>query len=163
MTTYDFSPLFRSSVGFDRLARMMDATMKAGAATNAYPPYNIAAVGEDRYRIAIAVAGFAENELEIEVREQNLRVTGKHAEADEGVEYLHRGIGAGNFVREFQLADHVKVIDASLANGLLTIDLAREIPEAMKPRSIKIESGTPKSLASRARKIVDGIASEKAA
>jgi molecular chaperone IbpA len=163
MTTFDFSPLFRSSIGFDRLARMMDATMKAGQAANAYPPYNIAAVDEDRYRITIAVAGFAEDELEIEVHEQNLKVTGRHEDAEGGVEYLYRGIGAGNFVREFQLADHVKVTDARLANGLLTIDLMREVPEAMKPRSIRIESGTPKSLASRAKKVVEGIAGEKAA
>lgn len=163
MNTYDFSPLFRSSIGFDRLARMMDATMKSGTAMETYPPYNIVSVGEDRYRITIAVAGFSESELEIEVREQNLRVSGRHEDGDEGVQYLHRGIGAGSFVREFQLADHVKVTDANLADGLLTIDLVREVPEAMKPRTIKIETTAPKSLASRAKKLVEGIASEKAA
>ncbi len=163
MTNYDFSPLFRSSIGFDRLARMMDATTKAGAAMTTYPPYNIVAIGEDRYRITIAVAGYAEDELEIEIREQNLRVTGKRPEEDSGVRYLHQGIGAGNFVRGFQLADHVQVVDASLENGLLTIDLKHEIPEAMKPRTIKIETSAPKSLASRAKKVVEGVVSDKAA
>lgn len=163
MTNYDFSPLFRSSIGFDRLARMMDATTKAGTAMAAYPPYNIVAVGEDRYRITIAVAGFSEGDLEIEVREQNLKVTGKRPEPDGDVRFLHQGIGAGNFVREFQLADHVKVTDASLSNGLLVIDLKHEIPEAMKPRTIQIETGTPKSLSSRDRKTVEGVVSEKAA
>lgn len=163
MTSYDFSPLFRSSIGFDRLARMIDATTKAGAATTTFPPYNIVAVGEDRYRITIAVAGFAEDDLEIEVREQNLKVTGKRPEETSDVRYLHQGIGAGNFVREFQLADHVKVTDASLSNGLLVIDLKHEIPEAMKPRTIQIETGSPKSLASRARKAVEGVVGEKAA
>ncbi|MEX2614502.1 MAG: Hsp20 family protein [Alphaproteobacteria bacterium] len=163
MTNYDFSPLFRSSIGFDRLARMMDATTKAGAAMGTYPPYNIVAVGDDRYRITIAVAGFSEGDLEIEVREQNLKVTGKRPEQDGDVRYLHQGIGAGNFVREFQLADHVKVTDASLSNGLLVIDLKQEIPETMKPRTIQIESGTPKSLSARDRKTVEGVVGEKAA
>jgi molecular chaperone IbpA len=163
MTTYDFSPLYRSTVGFDRLARVMDAMAQSTSAANGYPPYNIAAVGEDHYRVTMAVAGFSESDLSVEVREQMLIVEGKIAEREEGVEYLHRGISERGFVRKFQLADHVKVKDASLSNGLLVIDLEREVPEEMKPRTIKIGRGAPESLASKSKKMIEGENQNKAA
>jgi len=163
MTTYDFSPLYRSTVGFDRLARVMDAMTQSASVTNGYPPYNIAAVGEDHYRVTMAVAGFAEADLSLEVREQTLIVEGKAAEREEAVQYLHRGISERSFVRKFQLADHVKVKEASLANGLLVIDLEREIPEEMKPRTIKIGHGKPEGLAAKAKKLIEGGAETKAA
>jgi molecular chaperone IbpA len=163
MTTYDFSPLYRSTVGFDRLARVMDAMAQSGAAANGYPPYNIAAVGEDHYRVTMAVAGFSEDDLSVEVREQTLVVEGKIASREDDVAYLHRGISERDFVRKFQLADHVKVKDARLANGLLVIDLEREIPEEMKPRTIKIGHGKPTNLATKAKKLIEGDAETKAA
>lgn len=164
MQTFDFAPLYRSSVGFDRLARLMDANARPGApAGNGFPPYNIAAIGEDHYRITMAVAGFSEAELDIEVHDQALTVSGNKKEEDEGVQYLHRGIAERNFSRKFQLADYVKVADAHLEHGILTIDLERVVPEAMKPRSIKIASGTPESLVSRTKKILEGKSKEKAA
>ena len=163
MMTYDFSPLFRSTVGFDRLARLMDDTLQSNVTAGGHPPYNIAAVGEDHYRITMAVAGFAEKDLNIEVDEQTLSVSGKMAEAEEGMQYLHHGIAERNFVRKFQLADYVKVADARLENGLLTIDLEREVPEEMKPRTIRIERGAPKSLAAKAKKFLEGNVKSKAA
>lgn len=164
MQTYDYAPLFRSSVGFDRLARLMDATMQSGGApANGFPPYNIAATGEDRYRITMAVAGFAEGDLDITVHDQELTVAGRKQASDEGVQYLHRGISERDFTRKFQLADYVEVVDAHLENGLLTIDLKRVLPEAMKPRTIRIERGAPGSLAKKARKVIEGKAKEKAA
>ena len=164
MQTFDFSPLYRSSVGFDRLARLMDASTRPGApAGNGFPPYNIAANGEDRYRITMAVAGFGEAELDIEVHDQALTVSGNKKEEAEDVQYLHRGIAERNFSRKFQLADYVKVADAHLENGILTIDLEREVPEAMKPRSIKIASGAPESLVSKAKKVLEGKAKDQAA
>ncbi len=162
MTTYDFSPLFRTTVGFDRLARMMDATMKAGRVGDGHPPYNIAAVGEDHYRITMAVAGFGESDLNIEVQGQSLVVSGKLTEAKEDAQFLYQGIATRSFSKKFQLADHVKVTDARLENGLLTIDLEREVPEAMKPRTIKIEHGAPESLAGKAKKFLDGGTKSKA-
>ncbi|MEK9724022.1 MAG: Hsp20 family protein [Rhodospirillaceae bacterium] len=163
MTTYDFSPLFRSTVGFDRLARLMDATMRSNGNANGYPPYDIAAVGESHYRISKAVAGFGEDDLNVEARDQTLTVTGKMAAADDDMHYLHRGIAERDFVRNFQLADHVYVADARLQNGLLTIDLERRLPEAMKPRTVKIELGAPKSLAEKAKKLLEGTTRKKAA
>lgn len=163
MTTYDFSPLYRSSIGFDRLARLMDATLQSNGPANGYPPYNISAVGDDHYRISMAVAGFGEADLNIEVHEQTLTVSGKGKAEDQGVEYLHQGIAGRDFVRKFQLADHVKVADARLENGLLVIDLEREVPEEMKPRIIKIEHGAPKSLTEKAKKLIGGATKSKAA
>tara|TARA_A100001388_G_scaffold272396_1_gene252634 strand:+ start:414 stop:953 length:540 start_codon:yes stop_codon:yes gene_type:complete len=135
MTTFDFTPLFRSTVGFDRLQRIMDASIQANGSSNGYPPYNIAVVGEDDYRITMAVAGFAEADLDIQVHDQTLTVTGKMTETDGDVHYLHHGIAGRDFIRKFELADHVKVAAAHLENGLLTIDLQREIPEEKKPRT----------------------------
>lgn len=164
MQTFDFSPLYRSSVGFDRLARLMDANTRPGTpAGNGFPPYDIATIGEDEYRITMAVAGFAESELDIEVHDQALTVSGNKKEEDESVQYLHRGIAERNFSRKFQLADYVKVADAHLENGILTIDLQRVVPEAMKPRTIKIGKGAPESLVSKAKKVIEGKSRDQAA
>ncbi len=139
MTTFDFSPLYRTSVGFDRLASLLSAANRTEQG-NGYPPYNIRTTSEDHYQITMAVAGFSENELDITTEQNRLVVTGNRPEeSEEAGEYLHRGIATRSFERRFNLADHVKVVNASLANGLLHIDLERELPEAMKPRTIKIE------------------------
>ena len=130
MRTYDFSPLYRSTVGFDRLFDMLDQASR-GEALNNWPPYNIEKVGDDQYRITMAVAGFSPDEIELVQHENRLLVSGqKHAEA-EGVEVLHRGIATRAFKQTFNLADHVKVTGANLENGLLTIELMREVPEAL--------------------------------
>ena len=139
MTTFDFSPLYRTSVGFDRLASLMSSATRQDQG-NSYPPYNIRITSEDHYRISMAVAGFSENDIAITSEQNRLLITGNHAdEPDEQGEYLHRGIATRTFERRFNLADHVRVTGASLENGLLHIDLEREIPEAMKPRNIKIK------------------------
>lgn len=134
----DFSPLFRSMIGFDRLAQMLDATTP-----NAYPPYNIEKAGENDYRIAMAVAGFAQDDIDITVENGTLIVRGRKQEDDknEGTNYLHRGIATRAFEQRFQLADHVEVKDACLENGMLTVDLVREIPERLKPRKIEVKQG----------------------
>jgi molecular chaperone IbpA len=137
MRTVDFTPLYRSVVGFDRLATLLEAAAKSEGPTG-YPPYNIETVGENAYRIEIAVAGFKPEELEIEVKENLLTVTGRKAANDEGRQYLHRGLAERNFERRFQLADYVIVTDANLADGLLSVSLKRELPEALKPRKIAI-------------------------
>lgn len=142
MTTFDFAPLFRTAIGFDRLARLMDSAA-AAAEGPTYPPYNIEKTGEDTYRLTMAVAGFAQDELDLTVHENTLIVTGKAQKEDENGRYLHRGIARRAFERRFSLADHIKVTGASLDNGLLHVDLVREVPEAMKPRQIKIGSGEP--------------------
>lgn len=132
----DFTPLFRTAVGFDRLASMLEDAARVEA--NGYPPYNIELTGDDHYRITMAVAGFEEKELELEVKEGVLRIAGRKADEEGGHKYLYRGIAARSFERKFQLADHVRVDGASLRDGLLHIELVREIPEAMKPRRIPI-------------------------
>jgi molecular chaperone IbpA len=133
---FDFAPLYRSTIGFDRLARMMDDA--AGFEVPAYPPYNIERVSEDEYRITMAIAGFTAADVNLEVKGQALTVTGKKAEKSEPkVEFLHQGIAARHFERRFQLADHVEVTGAELANGLLHVSLKRHIPEALKPRTMK--------------------------
>ena len=137
MTTFDFSPLYRTSIGFDRLASMMSSATRQDQG-NSYPPYNIRATSEDHYQITMAVAGFSEDEIDITSEQNRLVITGNSADEEEQGEYLHRGIATRSFERRFNLADHVKVVSASLANGLLHIDLERELPEAMKPRTIKI-------------------------
>jgi len=138
MDRFDFSPLFRSTIGFDRLARLVDAATRVDSAAPTYPPYNIEKTGEDAYRLTMAVAGFARDELDITVQENTLLVTGKAQKDDENGRYLHRGIARRAFDRRFSLAENLKVVGASLDNGLLHVDLVREIPEAMKPRTIKI-------------------------
>jgi molecular chaperone IbpA len=140
MRTIDFAPLYRSTVGFDRLFSLLDNVGQVEA-TPSYPPYNIERTGENEYRITMAVAGFSEDELLIESRENTLTVKAEKTETEkteEGSEFLFRGIAARSFERRFQLADHVEVRNATLENGLLHIDLVREIPEAMKPRKIEI-------------------------
>jgi len=138
MTTFDFSPLYRTSVGFDRLASLMSSATRQDQG-NSYPPYNIRITSEDHYRITMAVAGFSEADIAITSEQNRLLVTGNRTdEPEEQGEYLHRGIATRSFERRFNLADHVRVIAANLENGLLHIDLEREIPEAMKPRTIKI-------------------------
>jgi molecular chaperone IbpA len=143
MSAFDYSPLFRSTIGFDRLMRLADAATRPDA-TNGYPPYNIEKTGEDTYRLTMAVAGFAQDELEVVVQENALVVTGKAKGEEETGRYLHRGIARRAFERRFQLADHIKVTGASLDNGLLHVELAREVPEAAKPRTIAISAGTPR-------------------
>lgn len=140
MTTFDLTPLYRSAIGFDRLADMLTSAARSDANTG-YPPYNIEALGEDQYRITMAVAGFTEQELSIETERNTLTVSGRHAEegeADQEPQYLYRGIATRAFERRFQLADHVEVRNAHLENGLLHIELKRELPEQMKPRKISI-------------------------
>ncbi|MEM8790058.1 MAG: Hsp20 family protein [Pseudomonadota bacterium] len=140
MRTLDLTPLYRSSVGFDRLANMLDQVMSHDVSAPSYPPYNIEKTGENAYRISIAVAGFAEEDLNIEVKEGALTVSANKRETAEGPEpkYLHRGIAERGFERRFQLAEHVQVAGANLDLGLLHIDLVREVPEALKPRTIAI-------------------------
>jgi molecular chaperone IbpA len=139
MDRFDFSPLFRSTIGFDHLTRLVDAATRVDNAAVAYPPYNIEKTGEDTYRLTMAVAGFSPAELDIIVQENTLLVTGKAQKEDEnGGGYLHRGIARRAFERRFSLADHMKVTGASLTNGLLSVDVVREVPEAAKPRTIKI-------------------------
>jgi molecular chaperone IbpA len=142
MRGFDFAPLYRSTIGFDRLVDLLDAANRFDNALS-YPPYNIERTGEDTYRITMAVAGFSEDDLTIEQREQTLVVAGQQQaeEREEQRNYLHQGIAARAFERRFQLADHVKVTGASLENGLLNVELRREIPEEMKPRRIEIASG----------------------
>lgn len=145
MRNFDLSPLYRSTVGFDRLFGMLDSLPNHDGAGQSYPPYNIERTGENAYRITMAVAGFGETDLSIETKENTLAVKGEKNEQSESEEanFLHRGIAARSFERRFQLADHVEVRGASLENGLLHIDLVREIPEAMKPRTIAINAGEP--------------------
>ena len=139
MRTFDFSPLYRSAVGFDRLMTVLDAAQKNGGA-DSYPPYNIEKIGEDEYQITVAVAGFSSADLDVEVRDGQLLIVGKGTTEEHDNHFLHRGIARRAFERRFQLADHVEVKAADLADGLLRVDLIREIPEAMKPRKIRIQS-----------------------
>ncbi len=140
MRTIDFTPLYRSVVGFDRLATLLETASKAEGPTG-YPPYNIENVGENAYRIEVAVAGFSAAELNIEARENTLTVQGRKAANDEGRRYLHRGLAERNFERRFQLADYVVVTGADLRDGLLSISLERQLPESLKPRRIEIGLG----------------------
>ena len=148
MRTIDFSPAFRSTIGFDRMARLVDAANQVSgkAAQPNYPPYNIEKVDEDAYRITMAVAGFGEADIDIIVKESSLTVSGKVEKEEEGetATFLHRGIAARAFERRFDLADHIIVSGAEIENGLLHIDLVREVPEEKKPRRIAIGSGAPK-------------------
>ena len=137
MRTYDLSPLFRSTVGFDRMTRLLEAALKAEESGNGYPPYNIEKLGDDQYRISMAVAGFRPEDLEITAHPNLLVIQGKAADR-EGSAFLHRGIAGRAFERRFQLADHIRVLDARLEHGLLHVELVREVPEAMKPRTIPV-------------------------
>jgi len=138
MTAYDFSPLYRSAIGIDRLAQLMENTLRTDTQPS-YPPYNIELVDENSYRITMAVAGFAQAEIEIDVENDTLTVAGSKAKEEGTQRYLHQGIAARSFKRQFQLSDHVKVKGARMENGLLHIELQREVPEALKPRRIAIE------------------------
>jgi molecular chaperone IbpA len=141
MDGFDFSPLFRSTIGFDRLARMLDAATRVDSASLGYPPYNIEKTGEDSYRLTMAVAGFSPSEIDVTVQENTLLVTGKAQKDEEkknGTGYLHRGIARRAFERRFSLADHMKVTGANLDNGMLHVELVHEVPEAAKPRRIAL-------------------------
>jgi len=140
LRTFDLAPLYRSTVGFDRLAAILDQVTSADVAQNTYPPYNIEKTGENAYRITLAVAGFGDDELSIEAKDGQLVVSGRKAETEEKSTVLHRGIATRAFERRFQLADHVRAVDAVTENGLLHVDLVREVPEALKPRKIEISS-----------------------
>jgi molecular chaperone IbpA len=146
---YDFSPLYRSMIGADRMASQVEAAMRNDG--EAFPPYDVEKTGEDTYCITIAAAGFAPNELELTAQPNLLVVAGRKAGGDEGKSYLHRGIAARAFERRFELADYVVVKEAAFVNGLLSIDLAREVPEALRPRRIEIAaSATPEPAALKA-------------
>lgn len=137
MRTYDFAPLYRATVGFDQIADLMDRVLATETNANTYPPYNIEKTDEDAYRISIAVAGFSDADLNVEVKDKNLIVSAQKAE-DEDKTYLHRGIATRAFERRFHLADHVIITGASHVDGMLHIDLVKEVPEALKPRRIQI-------------------------
>lgn len=145
MRTFDLTPLYRSTVGFDRMANLMDRVMTADTTSQSYPPYNIEKTGENAYRITVAAAGFADADLNIESHEGQLVISGRKAEKpqEEAGRILHRGIAERSFERRFHLADHVKATSATLENGLLHVDLIREVPEALKPRQIQIATGEP--------------------
>ena len=138
MRNFDLAPLYRATVGFDRIADLVDRALTTDVAQPAYPPYNIEKTAEDAYRISVAVAGFTPDELSVEVKEGALHVTARKAPEAEGKTYLHRGIATRAFERRFALADHVRVTGAEHAHGMLHIDLIRETPEALKPRRIEI-------------------------
>lgn len=142
MRTFDLAPLYRATVGFDQIADLMDRVMSDQTGAQSYPPYNIEKTAEDGWQVQIAVAGFTEDELNIEQRENALIVTARKAEEKTNATYLHRGIATRAFERRFHLADHVRVSGASHVNGMLNIDLVREVPEALKPRRIEIAKGT---------------------
>lgn len=145
MHNFDLSPLYRSAIGFDRMANMLDSITRSEQSQPSYPPYNIEITGENQYRISMAVAGFKQNELSIETKQNHLVITSKKQDAKEKQQFLHQGIAARNFERRFQLADYVRVEAAKLEDGLLHVDLIREIPEALKPRSIEISTGALES------------------
>jgi molecular chaperone IbpA len=148
MRNYDFSPLYRATVGFDRIANLMDRALSADVGQPTYPPYNIEKTAEDAYRISIAVAGFTADELNVEVKDGALIVAARKAPDEDGRNFLHRGIATRAFERRFALADHVRVTGATHDLGMLHIDLAREVPEALKPRRIEIaRAGTDATLA----------------
>jgi molecular chaperone IbpA len=138
MRNFDFSPLYRSAIGFDRMANILDSLHRAEQTQPSYPPYNIELTGEDKYRITMAVAGFDRSEINIEVNQNNLTVSANKGSDEQARTYLHQGIAARSFERRFQLADHVQVQNANYENGLLHIDLQRIIPESMRPRTIPI-------------------------
>ncbi|MFM9849271.1 MAG: Hsp20 family protein [Hyphomicrobiaceae bacterium] len=141
MRHFDFAPLYRSTVGFDRLVSLLDGVAGFDNEQTTYPPYNIERLGDNQYRITMAVAGFAESEINIEVKEQSLSVKGEKKAAEKEPQYLHRGIAARTFERRFQLADHVEVTGADLKDGLLHVDLLRNVPERLKPRQIQVGNG----------------------
>lgn len=144
MRRFDMTPLYRATVGFDQIADLMDRALASDVGQNTYPPYNIEKTDDDAWRISIAVAGFSDDDLAIEVKDRSLHVTARKAEDKTERNYLHRGIATRAFERRFHLADHVRVTGASHEDGMLHIDLIREVPEALKPRRISITSAAPK-------------------
>ncbi len=138
MRNYDLSPLYRSTVGFDRLSTLLDSVMSTNTNPNSYPPYNIEKTGDDSYLISIAVAGFTQGDLEIEARDGQLVIKGRKPDEKDERTYLHRGIASRAFEMRFELADHVRVTEAHMENGLLNVSAIREVPEALKPRKIEI-------------------------
>lgn len=149
MRNFDFSPLYRSAIGFDRMATLLDNLSRSEQSQPSYPPYNIELTGEDQYRITMAVAGFEHSEISLEVNQNHLTVSANKEQEKQARTYLHQGIAARSFERRFQLADHVQVKSAQYENGLLHIDLQRVIPEAMKPRQIPINVNFPGKLPAR--------------
>ena len=143
MRSFDFAPLYRATIGFDQIVDMMDRVSAHDVGQSSYPPYNIEKTAEDGYRISIAVAGFSEVDLGIEVKENTLHVSARKSKPVDEKTYLHRGIATRAFDRKFHLADHVRATGASHADGMLHIDLIREVPEALKPRRIEIQSKAP--------------------
>ena len=146
MRNYDLTPLYRSAIGFDRLSSLFDQALSTAESQPSYPPYNIELVDENSYRIVMAVAGFSDDEIDIEVEGDSLKIVGSKQKSEDAPNYLHQGIAARNFERRFQLADHVKVTGAKLENGLLHVELVREIPEAMKPRKIEIAGSSQSNI-----------------
>ena len=145
MLTYDLSPLYRSAIGFDRFARLLNDAQRNGAESG-FPPYNIELLGEDKYRIVMEVPGFTQDELEVELDQRMLRIIGYKESKDQDITFLHHGMTTRGFEHKFQLDDHVKVTTAKLENGLLQIELLREVPEALKPRKVEIEAANDKQL-----------------
>jgi len=158
MRTFDFTPLYRSTVGFDRLFDMLDSTVRSD-----WPPYDIEKLSDDQYRISMAVAGFANNEIEITQQGNDLLVTGRKEAPQDGKQLLHRGIAGRTFKQVFSLADHVKVASAELEHGMLTIELVHEVPEQLKPRRIEIGGARPNTAANDAQKQIAGDTQAKAA
>jgi len=150
MRAYDFAPLYRATVGFDRMADLLDRVLTQDTGSATYPPYNIEKTADGGYRISVAVAGFAGSDLNVEQHEQELIVAAGKADDDPAGTYLHRGIATRAFEKRFQLADHVRVTGATHENGMLHVDLIREVPEALKPRRIEIETSAPQAIESEA-------------
>ncbi|MGE3918469.1 MAG: Hsp20 family protein [Hyphomicrobiaceae bacterium] len=146
MRPFDFAPLYRSTVGFDRLVQLLDSVSGSDAEAPTYPPYNIERLGESQYRITMAVAGFGQDDIKIEMKEQSLTIKGDKKPDDKERQFLHRGIATRAFERRFQLADHVEVTGADLKDGLLHVDLVRNVPERLKPRTIAIGGGQPRQI-----------------
>lgn len=155
-SAFDFSPLFRSTIGFDRLMHLLEGASNVDETTLGYPPYNIEKTDENAYRITLAVAGFAEEDLHVETKENTLVVAGRQSKENGEHSFLHRGIAGRAFQRIFELAEHLKVTGAGMENGLLHIDLVREVPEEMKPRRIEISTSAPKTIASKVKQLVEG-------
>jgi molecular chaperone IbpA len=162
MRTIDLTPLYRTIVGFDRMANLIETGARLDTATG-WPPYNIEQTGEDAYQIELAVAGFGPDDLEIELKEGLLTVTGKKVPTDDGRNFIHRGIAERGFERRYQLADHVRVTGANLEHGMLTLSLVREVPEALKPRKISISVGSPQATANDTNLIEGETSKHKAA
>ena len=150
MRPFDFAPLYRSTVGFDRMVQLLDSVSGVDAEAPSYPPYNIERTGENQYRITMAVAGFGQDDIKIEMKEQSLTIKGEKKPEEKERQFLHRGIATRAFERRFQLADHVEVTGADIKDGLLHVELVRNVPERLKPRTIAIGNGAPKQIEAQA-------------